>query len=49
MKLLDLSFDADLSDEHSRIFSYLARIKIKKFNKIIGKLYSNIEEKKFLL
>ncbi len=49
MKLLDLSFDANLSDDHSRIFSYLARIKIKKFNKIIGKLYSKIEEKNFLL
>ena len=49
MKALDLSFDADLSVSHSKIFNNLAKSKIKSFNKIIGKLYQNINQEKFLL
>jgi len=49
MKVLDLSFDADLSESHSKIFNNLAKLKIKSFNKIIGKLYHNICQEKFLL
>ena len=49
MKVLDLSFNADLSENHSKIFNNLARSKIKDFNKIIGKFYSNINQKNFLI
>jgi hypothetical protein len=49
MTVLDLSFDADLSINHSKIFNALARSKIKNFNKIIGKLYSNVTNENFLL
>lgn len=49
MKQLDLSFNADLSENHSKIFSSLARDKIKQFNKLIGRLYSNVNKKYFLL
>jgi hypothetical protein len=49
MTVLDLSFNADLSVNHSKIFNTLARSKIKNFNKIIGKLYPNVEHENFLL
>ena len=49
MKQLDLSFNADLSENHSEIFSSLAREKVTEFNKLIGSLYSNINQKHFLL
>ena len=49
MTVLDLRFKADLSKNHSKIFSKLARAKIKDFNKIIGKSYSHINKKNFLL
>jgi hypothetical protein len=49
MTVLDLSFNADLSANHSQIFNILARSKIKNFNKIIGKLYPNVEYENFLL
>ena len=32
MKALDLSFGADLSESHSKIFNNLAKLKIKSFN-----------------
>ena len=47
MTVLDLRFKADLSKNHSKIFSKLARAKIKDFNKIIGKSYSHINKKNF--
>ena len=49
MTQLDLSFNADLSEKHSEIFSSLAREKVTEFNKLIGSLYSNINQKHFLL
>ena len=49
MKVLDLSFNADLTQNHSTIFSNLARDKIKDFNKLIGGLYPNIKQKNFIL
>ena len=49
MRVLDLSFNGNLSENHSKIFSSLAKDKIKDFNKIIGKLHSNINQKNFLL
>ncbi len=49
MKLLDLSFNADLSEKNSKIFSNLAKDKVTEFNKLIGNLYSNINQKHFIL
>ena len=49
MNSLDLSFNADLSEKHSEIFSKLAISKIKIFNKLFGRLYYNVDEKNFLL
>ena len=49
MSSLDLSFNADLSEKHSEIFSKLAISKIKIFNKLFGRLYYNVDEKNFLL
>ena len=49
MTALDLSFNADLSIKHSKIFNTLARSKIKNFNKIIGKLYYSVDDENFLL
>ena len=36
MTQLDLSFNADLSEKHSEIFSSLAREKVTEFNKLIN-------------
>ena len=49
MTVLDLSFDARLTANHSQIFNTLARSKIKNFNKIIGKLYPNVKHENFLI
>ena len=49
MTVLDLRFNADLSENHSKIFNTLAKSKIKRFNRIIGKLYFNVNRENFLL
>ena len=49
MTVLDLRFNAELSENNSKIFNKLARTKIKDFNKIMGELYSNIRSENFII